>query len=66
MLGHADRALAWLKNAAETGFPCYPWFERDKLLDPVRKDPAVQSFLDSMRAAHAKVMHDAPKLARKS
>ena len=65
-LGHADRALAWLENAAETGFPCYPWFERDKLLDPVRKDPAVQSFLDSMRAAYAKVMHDAPKLARKS
>jgi hypothetical protein len=65
-LGHPDRALAWLENATETGFPCYPWFARDTLLDPVRKDPAVKSFLDAMQTAHAKVMRDVPKLARKN
>ena len=32
-------SLDWLERAADTGFPCSPWFERDPLLDPVRTDP---------------------------
>ncbi len=59
-LGHADRAVAWLKNAAETGFPCYPWFERDSLLNPIRSDPAVREFLGSMQADHAEVVRRTP------
>jgi hypothetical protein len=33
----------------ETGFPCYPWFERDPLLDPVRQDPRVSRVLTQLR-----------------
>jgi adenylate cyclase len=31
-------AVTWLRKAFDEGFPCYPWFERDPLLDPVRRD----------------------------
>ncbi|HZB25795.1 MAG TPA: hypothetical protein VE379_06675, partial [Vicinamibacterales bacterium] len=35
-LGEIDRATRWLRRAADTGFPCLPWFERDPLLEPIR------------------------------
>ena len=38
-LNKPTASLQWLERAADTGFPCSPWFERDTLLDPVRKDP---------------------------
>ena len=47
-LGSTEQAASWLAKAGETGFPCYPWFERDpafrsgritaELLDRVRED----------------------------
>jgi tRNA A-37 threonylcarbamoyl transferase component Bud32/TolB-like protein len=48
-LGDARNARRWIGSAAETGFPCYTWFARDPLLDPVRRDPAVRSLLADMR-----------------
>ena len=33
-LGRPDEALRWLRKAADTGFPCYPWYARDPLLAP--------------------------------
>ena len=63
-LGRPDHALAWLEQAAATGFPCYPWFERDSLLDPVRSDPAVRAFLDAMKASHAEIVQSTPRLPR--
>ena len=35
-LGDAATASRWLRIAADTGFPCLPWFERDPLLEPLR------------------------------
>ena len=40
-LHQPKEAARWLAQAGETGFPCYPWFERDPLLDPVRRDATV-------------------------
>jgi serine/threonine protein kinase/TolB-like protein/tetratricopeptide (TPR) repeat protein len=48
-LGDARNARRWIGIAAERGFPCYAWFARDMLLDPVRGDPAVRSLLADMR-----------------
>jgi serine/threonine protein kinase/tetratricopeptide (TPR) repeat protein len=48
-LGDARHARRWIGVAAETGFPCYAWFARDLLLDPVRRDPAIRSLLADMR-----------------
>ena len=44
-LRQPEEAAKWLTQAGETGFPCYPWFERDPLLDPVRRDKSVSRAL---------------------
>jgi DNA-binding winged helix-turn-helix (wHTH) protein/TolB-like protein/Tfp pilus assembly protein PilF len=51
-LGDAAESLMWLERAADTGFPCYPWFERDSLLDPVRHHAAFVRLLGRLRDAH--------------
>jgi tetratricopeptide (TPR) repeat protein len=48
-LKQPEQAATWLAKAAETGFPCYPWFERDPLLDPVRKDPHIKQFMAQLK-----------------
>jgi DNA-binding winged helix-turn-helix (wHTH) protein/TolB-like protein len=49
-LGDESRAVRWLRVAADTGFPCLPWFERDPLLDPLRDRPAFGALLEAVRA----------------
>jgi tetratricopeptide (TPR) repeat protein len=51
-LGNPDAAFRWLQQAADSGFPCTPWFDRDVLLDPVRSDPRFKT-LSRSRAVSA-------------
>jgi TolB-like protein len=44
-------ARRWLMEAARTGLPCYPWYARDPLLDPLRNDPEFQQFLAALKNA---------------
>jgi TolB-like protein len=57
-LGELADARRWLAEAAHTGFPCYPWYARDPLLNPLRSDPEFQGFMmelgDSWRAQAAR------------
>ena len=48
-LGHLEDAVRWLKKATETGFPCYAWFNRDPLLDPVRQLASFRRLMDEQR-----------------
>ena len=48
-LGEPHEAIVWLRRAVETGFPCYPWFERDPLLDPLRKDAQFTELLATLK-----------------
>ena len=48
-LGDVGATLKWLRQAADTGFPCYPWLQQDQLLDPVRRAPEFTAFLDRLR-----------------
>ena len=48
-LGRPDEALRWLRNAANTGFPCGPWFARDPLLAPLRKNASFESWLEELQ-----------------
>ena len=48
-MGRADEAVRWLREAAETGFPCYPLFAHDASLDPIRQDPRFNAFLADMQ-----------------
>ena len=50
-LGDGSAAVEWLERAADTGFPCYPWFERDPLLNPVRANPRFVALLARLRTA---------------
>jgi DNA-binding winged helix-turn-helix (wHTH) protein/tetratricopeptide (TPR) repeat protein len=49
-LGEANEAQRWLRTAADTGFPCLPFFERDPLLDPLRSRPDFSNLLGYVRA----------------
>jgi predicted Zn-dependent protease len=49
-LGQPHEAMRWLRIAADTGFPCVPWFERDPLLDPLRRHPDFTNLLAHVRA----------------
>lgn len=48
-MGQPAKALHWLEETVSTGWPQYPMMERDKMLDPVRKDPGVAKFLASLK-----------------
>jgi Flp pilus assembly protein TadD len=48
-LGRPDEALRWLRRAADTGFPCHPWYEKDSLLAPLRQTPEFLAWLDELR-----------------
>jgi tetratricopeptide (TPR) repeat protein len=49
-LANFDEAVRWLGTAADTGFPCAIWFERDPLLAPVRQHPAFAVVMERVRA----------------
>ena len=51
-LGDLDRAVVWLRRSADTGFPCYPWFQQDPLLDPLRHHPRFVTLIDDLRRQH--------------
>ncbi len=40
LLGDVDKAMAWLERAADTGFPCWPFFRIDPHLESLRDQPA--------------------------
>src|SRR5262245_50939868 len=48
-LQEPDEAVVWLEAAADDGFPCYPYFERDPNLDGLRTH---LRFIDLMGVLH--------------
>ena len=44
-----DEAIKWLQNAADDGFPCYPYFEIDHHLDNIRTDPRFKAFMSKLK-----------------
>ncbi len=48
-LRNSARAIQWLERAVDTGFPCYPWFETDPLLQPIRGNVEFQHFMETLR-----------------
>jgi tetratricopeptide (TPR) repeat protein len=52
LLGDPERAVELLRESANDGFPCLPFFERDPLLEPVRPSAAFGALLSEMRPAY--------------
>ncbi|MBV8068729.1 MAG: protein kinase [Acidobacteriaceae bacterium] len=48
-LGDHPDALRLFRQSIEGGFFCYPYFERDPLLDHIRRDPAFPPILEAAR-----------------
>ena len=47
LLHQPARAVYWLRKAAETGWPCYPYFAAN--LDNIRSDPGVVAFMEQLK-----------------
>jgi hypothetical protein len=50
IMGDADVAIDLLTQAADDGFPCYPWFERDPCLSSVRDNPRFRKLIQELKA----------------
>ena len=50
LLDMPERAVYWLHQTAEGGWPCYPYFARDPNLDHIRSDPEFVAFLKHLKA----------------
>ena len=48
-LHRPDEALRWLRAAFDDGFPCYPWFEQDPMLEPIRGDERFANLMREFR-----------------
>jgi tetratricopeptide (TPR) repeat protein len=48
--GLARDAVQWLQQAADDGYPCYPAFENDSMLDGIRDASAFRDFMTVQRA----------------
>src|SRR2546425_205809 len=49
LLRQPARAVYWLHQAAEGGWPCYPYFARDPNLDHIRGDPGFVAFIEQLK-----------------
>jgi DNA-binding winged helix-turn-helix (wHTH) protein/Tfp pilus assembly protein PilF len=48
-LNRRDEAVKWLAAAADDGFPCYPYFEADPNLQPLRGHPPFRALMSTLR-----------------
>jgi len=49
LMNKRSEAIHWLEVAAETGFPCYPSFEKEPSLNNLRSDPRFKGFLTKIK-----------------
>ena len=48
-MGDEGNALRFLRLTSEEGMPCYPLFQKDPRLDPIRSSPVFKLFLEAQR-----------------
>jgi TolB-like protein/DNA-binding winged helix-turn-helix (wHTH) protein/tetratricopeptide (TPR) repeat protein len=49
LMNKPQQALKWLQMAADDGFPCYPMYESDPILNNLRRDPHFIEFLAQLK-----------------
>jgi len=47
--GKSEEAVKWLRKTSESGFPCYPRFERDAYFDRIRQAPEFVQFMAELK-----------------
>jgi tetratricopeptide (TPR) repeat protein len=49
LMNQTELAIKWLQDAADDGFPCYPFFANDPNLDSLRKDERFIAFMAKLK-----------------
>jgi len=49
IMGDTDAAIDGIEQAADDGFPCYPWFERDPCLESVHSHPRFVALMAELK-----------------
>jgi len=49
LMNRIDDALEWLEHAADDGFPCYPMFARDSMLNNLRRDARFDALMARLK-----------------
>ncbi|MCA1601557.1 MAG: hypothetical protein LC776_07930 [Acidobacteria bacterium] len=49
LMNKPEQAIKWLQAAADDGFPCYPLFETDPYLDPLRADSRFTTLMTRLK-----------------
>ncbi|MBA3569629.1 MAG: protein kinase [Pyrinomonadaceae bacterium] len=49
LMNKPEQAIKWLQAAADDGFPCYPLFETDPYLNPLRQDSRFATLLTRLK-----------------
>jgi len=49
LMNKHDEAIKWLELAAQNGFPCYPFFEREASLNNLRQDPRFITLMEKLK-----------------
>lgn len=52
VLGDTVTSIAWLERAADTGFPCWPFFKVDPSLQNLREEPAFTRLMASLEQTY--------------
>jgi tetratricopeptide (TPR) repeat protein len=47
-LGDTKKAMAWLEKSVDTGFPCWPFFQVDPILENLRGEPRFQRLIEDL------------------
>jgi TolB-like protein len=48
--GKSAEAVKWLQTTADSGYPCYPRFEKDTYFDRIRQTPEFTQFMTKLKA----------------
>jgi DNA-binding winged helix-turn-helix (wHTH) protein/Flp pilus assembly protein TadD len=60
-LNKPDDAVDWLEDAADDGFPCYPYFEADPNLRSLRGHPRFTALMSTLRQRRQRFTRIAPR-----
>ena len=55
VLGETERAMAWLERAADTGYPCWPFFRLDPHLENLRNESAFQRLVADLEKTYSAI-----------
>jgi tetratricopeptide (TPR) repeat protein len=60
-LNRPDEAVKWLEDAADDGFPCYPYFEADPNLESLQGHPRFTALMSTLRQGWQRFARIAPR-----